>query len=60
MRNLNARVGNNSIQGIKHRFNEDIRKENGESLIAFCVNNELRIIKTFVCAQRKIEDVKEV
>lgn len=47
MGDLNARVGNGAIAGIKQRFNEENINENGEALINFCAMNELRINNTF-------------
>lgn len=44
---LNARIGNEIIAGIKNRFNEDTTKDNGEMLTCFCAMNELRINNTF-------------
>ena len=44
---FNARIGNEVIAGIKHRFNEETLNENGETLIHFCAQNELRINNTF-------------
>lgn len=47
MGDFNARVGNTIIPGVKQRFNEDVTNENGELLIDFCSQNELRINNTF-------------
>lgn len=44
---FNARIGNDVIPGIKNRFNETHLNENGELLIEFCLDNELRINNTF-------------
>ncbi|XP_044755383.1 craniofacial development protein 2-like [Coccinella septempunctata] len=44
---LNARIGQEVIPNIKQKFNESIINENGELLIDFCANNELRINNTF-------------
>lgn len=44
---FNARVGRNIIPGIKQRFNEDSINENGEMMVDFCNDNELRINNTF-------------
>lgn len=44
---LNARVGDNVIPGIKERFNEEPVNENGNQLIEFCLQNCLRINNTF-------------
>lgn len=44
---LNARVGNRVIPGIKQRFNEEVENENGELLTTLCTINELRINNTF-------------
>lgn len=37
---LNARVGDEIIPGIKNRFNENDINDNGEILIQFCALNE--------------------
>ena len=47
MGDLNARTGNDPIPGIKQRFNEDVRNDNGDLLVAFCTQNNLRINNTF-------------
>ena len=47
MGDLNARVGNDIISGIKQRFNEDIKNDNGDLLIDLCSQNNLRINNTF-------------
>jgi len=47
MRDLNARVGNDPIPGIKQRFNEEAQNNNGDLLIAFCTQYNLRINNTF-------------
>lgn len=44
---LNARIGNNVIHGIKNRFNEEACNDNGVMLTQFCADNELRINNTF-------------
>ena len=44
---LNARIGNDVIPGIKQKNNEEIINENGEALIDFCSRNELRINNTY-------------
>jgi hypothetical protein len=43
---INARAGNYVVQAAKQRFNEEI-SNNGELLIQFCINNNLRINRTF-------------
>ena len=47
MGDLNARIGNEPIPGIKQRFNKDIWNDNGGLLVAFCTQNNLRINNTF-------------
>lgn len=44
---LNARIGNEIVDGIKQRFNEDVTNCNGESLTMFCAQNNLRINNTY-------------
>lgn len=44
---LNARIGNVPIDGVKQRFNEEVINENGERLIEICLLNSLRINNTF-------------
>ena len=44
---LNARVGNTPVPGIKQRFNESVANENGDLLTNFCSMNSLRINNTF-------------
>ncbi|XP_055377908.1 craniofacial development protein 2-like [Condylostylus longicornis] len=44
---MNARVGNNVVDGVKQRFSEDQTNENGIKLTLFCANNELRINNTY-------------
>ncbi|XP_057657912.1 craniofacial development protein 2-like [Diorhabda carinulata] len=44
---LNARIGNDVIPGVKQKYNEAIINENGEALIDFCVRNEVRINNTY-------------
>jgi hypothetical protein len=44
---MNARVGNMPIPGIKQRFNEGEINDNGDLLINFCSMNSLRINNTF-------------
>lgn len=44
---LNARIGNEILEGIKNRFNEETLNNSGEQLIQFCAHNELRINNTF-------------
>ncbi|XP_065172608.1 uncharacterized protein [Atheta coriaria] len=47
MGDMNARIGNTAIKGIKQRFNESDLNDRGEMLIEFCAQNELRINNTF-------------
>jgi exonuclease III len=44
---LNARIGDCTINGVKQRYNESVLNDNGEALIDFCARNELRINNTF-------------
>jgi len=44
---LNARIGNNIVYGVKQRFNEEVTNENGTMFTQFCADNELRINNTF-------------
>lgn len=44
---LNARIGNDVIPGIKQKYNEVTCNENGHLLIDFCARNEMRINNTF-------------
>ena len=44
---LNARVGNDVVHGIKHRFNEGEYNDNGTIFVQLCADNELRINNTF-------------
>ena len=44
---LNARIGNDSLAGIKQRFNEPISNDNGDLLIDLCARNNFRINNTF-------------
>jgi len=47
MGDMNARVGNMPIPGVKQRFNETEINDNGDLLINFCYMNSLRINNTF-------------
>lgn len=47
MGDMNARIGNMPVPGIKQRFNESEINENGDLLINFCSMNSLRINNTF-------------
>lgn len=47
MGDMNGRVGNEVIPGIKNVFNEEIINDRGEMLIEFCTYNELRINNTY-------------
>ena len=44
---LNARIGNDMVYGMKQRFNEDVTNENRTMFTQFCADNELRINNTF-------------
>ncbi|KAH1023768.1 hypothetical protein HUJ05_003370 [Dendroctonus ponderosae] len=44
---LNARVGNGVIDGIKHKYNENVTNRNGKMLTEFCAQNELRMNNTY-------------
>jgi hypothetical protein len=44
---LNARLGNQKLDGLKQICNEAIFNDNGEKLIDFCARHELRINNTF-------------
>ncbi|XP_030750157.1 uncharacterized protein LOC115877947 [Sitophilus oryzae] len=44
---LNARIGNQVVDGIKQKYNENITNRNGEILTEFCGQNELRINNTY-------------
>ena len=47
MGDMNARIGNIPVQGVKQRFNESEMSENGDLLTNFCSMNSLRINNTF-------------
>lgn len=47
MGDFNSRIGNSSIPGVMHKFNEETLNENGNILIALCAHNELRINNTY-------------
>ncbi|XP_050455169.1 craniofacial development protein 2-like [Cataglyphis hispanica] len=47
MGDLNARIGNAVVDGVKQRFNEAHINDNGEKLDAFCAQNRLRINNTY-------------
>jgi len=47
MGNMNARVGNMPVPGVKQRFNEDKINDNGDLLTNFCSMNSLQINNTF-------------
>ncbi|XP_050456668.1 craniofacial development protein 2-like [Cataglyphis hispanica] len=47
MGDLNARIGNAVVDGVKQRFNEAHINDNGEKLVAFCAQNRLRINNTY-------------
>lgn len=51
MGDLNARVENDAIMGVKQRFNEATINDNGKQLIDICSRNEMRLNNTFF--QRK-------
>lgn len=44
---FNARIGNDIIDNVKQRFNEEQTNENGDLMTNFCLLNELRINNTF-------------
>lgn len=44
---FNAPVGSQEILFIKQRFNQNIENQNGELLVYFFTNNELKINNTF-------------
>ncbi|KAH1011026.1 hypothetical protein HUJ04_000468 [Dendroctonus ponderosae] len=44
---LNARIGNEEMPGVKHRFNEAVINENGKLLIHFCARYEKSINNSF-------------
>ena len=50
---LTARIGNDTVNGVKQRFNEDVMNENGTVFTQFCADNELRINNTFF--QNKVQ-----
>ncbi|XP_019765820.1 uncharacterized protein LOC109541399 [Dendroctonus ponderosae] len=50
---LNARIGNEKMRGVKQRFNEAVINKNGELLIDFCARNEMRINNTFFSHQNQ-------
>lgn len=45
--NLNSRIGDEILESINHRFNEDVLNNSGEQLIQICGHNELRTRSTF-------------
>jgi exonuclease III len=47
MGDLNARIENDPIPGVKQRFNEDVQNDNGDLLVAFCTQHNLRINNKF-------------
>jgi exonuclease III len=47
MGDFNARVGNDLVPGIKQRYNENIRNENGNLLTDLCSKNQIRNNNTF-------------
>ena len=44
---LNARIGNDVINGVKQRFNEETYNDDCTMLVQFCADNELRINNTY-------------
>lgn len=44
---INARIGNDVIPGVKQQFNEGTCNNSGDIFTQFCVNNNLRINNTF-------------
>ncbi|KAI4474450.1 hypothetical protein M0802_015597 [Mischocyttarus mexicanus] len=47
MGDMNAMIGNDVIEGVKERFNEDVTNDRGEIMTELCAHNELRINNTF-------------
>jgi hypothetical protein len=47
MGDMNARIGNMPVPGVKQRFNESEMNENGDLLINFCSMNSLRVNNIF-------------
>ncbi|KAI4492186.1 hypothetical protein M0802_009992 [Mischocyttarus mexicanus] len=47
MGDMNARIGNDVIEGVKERFNKDVTNDRGKIMTEFCAHNELRINNTF-------------
>lgn len=47
MGDMNARIGNMPVPGVKQRFNEGEINDNGDLLTNFCSMNSLRINNTF-------------
>jgi hypothetical protein len=47
MGDMNTRIGNTPVPGVKHRFNEGEINDNGDLLTKFCSMNPLRINNTF-------------
>ena len=47
MGDMNARIENMPVPGVKQRFNEGEINDNGDLLIKFCSMNALRINNTF-------------
>ncbi|KAI4488638.1 hypothetical protein M0802_011454 [Mischocyttarus mexicanus] len=47
MGDMNARVGNDDIEGVKERFNENVINEHGEIMTGLCAQNERGINNSF-------------
>jgi len=52
MGDMNARVGNMPVPGVKQRFNEEEINDNGDLLMNVCSMNSLRINNTFLNHKR--------
>lgn len=44
---LNTRVDNEGVNGVKQKYNKDVRNRNGEMLMELCNQNEQGIINTY-------------
>ena len=51
MGDMNARIGNMPVPGVKQRFNEGEINDNGDLLTKVCSMNSLRINNTFFQSQ---------
>lgn len=56
MGDLNVRIGSEVIDEIKNKYNEGHINENGETLIDFCISNNMRIIWQNIRGQSSIID----